>query len=273
VSSILITGGSGFLGSGLVEKLLRSPEYNRICIYSRSEHRQAEMREEFGNDARLRWLIGDVRDERRLERALHGVEDVIHAAALKRVETGEYDPVEMFKTNLWGTESILAAAERAYVRRIVLVSSDKAYQPVSPYGLSKAGAEALFRRHHGNLATAVVRYGNVAGSTGSVIPRWRAAKDRIVDITDPDCTRFWMWREQAVDFVLSGLLAAPCKNVMIPDLPAFRIGDLAEAMGLYARVIGLPDHEKKHESMDATHCSETARRLTVEELRRMLPHV
>lgn len=204
---------------------------------------------------------------------MYTVDTVIHAAALKRIEVGEYNPSEMFATNLQGSQNVLDAAEQAGVKRAVLVSSDKAYQPVSPYGISKAGAEALFRRHAGSVQTAVVRYGNVAGSTGSVIPVWRDTKG-IVRITDPSCTRFWMTRDQAVEFVLSAVTSTKQREVLVPvGLPAFRVMDLATAMNKQYTVIGLPEHEKQHESMDANQSSDKARLMSVNELKEALSNV
>lgn len=273
MTSILITGGSGFLGEGLIDALLQMQYVDRICVYSRSEYRQFQLRQRYPF-TRLRWFIGDVRDVDRLRRAMYGVDTVIHAAALKRIEVGEYNPSEMFATNIQGSQNVLDAAEQANVRRAVLVSSDKAYQPVSPYGISKAAAEALFRQHSGRLETAVVRYGNVAGSTGSVIPLWRAMGSEVT-ITDMRCTRFWMTRGEAVAFVLAaaggGVLN---RQVVVPrTLPAFCIADLAVAMGKTYREIGLPMHEKRHESMDHDLSSDKARRMSVYELKEALKNV
>jgi UDP-N-acetylglucosamine 4,6-dehydratase/5-epimerase len=271
VNSVLITGGSGFLGEGLIDELLRRGA-SRICVYSRGEYRQHQLRVRYPQ-SQLRWFIGDVRDSARLRRAMYDVDTVIHAAALKRIEVGEYNPSEMFATNIQGSQNVLDAAEQAGVTRAVLVSSDKAYQPVSPYGISKAAAEALFRRHSGRLQTAVVRYGNVAGSTGSVIPTWRATEG-VVRITDPNCTRFWMTRWQAVSFVLDAVNNANPHEVLVPKcLPAFRVVDLATAMGKQYSVIGLPEHEKLHESMDAHLSSDKAPRLLVADLCEALRHV
>lgn len=270
--SVLITGGSGFLGEGLIGELLRRG-VPRICVYSRGEYRQHQLRTKYPHGS-IRWFIGDVRDEARLWRAMHGVDTVIHAAALKRIEVGEYNPSEMFATNLQGSQNVLDAAERARVARAVLVSSDKAYQPVSPYGISKAAAEALFLRHAGSISTAVVRYGNVAGSTGSVIPIWRDTQGP-VRITDPNCTRFWMTREQAVAFVLSAVVTGnPLRKACVPTgLPAFRVMDLATAMNKQYNVIGLPEHEKLHESMDANQSSDKARLMSVNEIKEALRNV
>lgn len=267
--SILITGGSGFLGRALAAQLL-GVGYSRVCVYSRGEHAQAEMREAF-TDKRLRWFIGDVRDTGRLIRAMDGVEEVIHAAALKRIEVGAYNPDEMIKTNVMGSQNVLEAARVAGVSKCLLVSSDKAFEPVSPYGQTKALAEALFlaANGYGGMKTAVCRYGNVAGSTGSVIPVWRRANGSAF-MTDPEVTRFWMTKFQAVDFVLETLKNMGGGELRIPVLPGFRLGDLATAMQISPQIIGLRDFEKRHESMAPGNSSDRARRMDVEELRRGL---
>lgn len=271
-NGVLITGGTGFLGHGLVKRMLEGG-WDRICIYSRGEYTQSRMRAEFGNDPRLRWFIGDVRDESRLERAMESVETVIHAAALKRIEAGAYNPDEFVKTNVIGSMNVIEAARRAGVRKCLLVSSDKAFEPVSPYGQTKALAESLFLTANEvspyGPRYAVVRYGNVWNSTGSVLPTWRDVLKRgeTVKVTDPDVTRFFMWREEAVDLVLNTLRDMVGGELAIPDLPAYRLGDLVEALEAKAEVIGLGEHEKRHESMGYGKCSANARRMSVEELR------
>lgn len=274
-TGVLITGGSGYLGHALVEKLL-ADGCPRICIYSRSESRQAQMRAYFKDDERLRWFIGDVRDVRRLERAMASVYSVIHAAALKRIEVGVYNPDEMVKTNVDGTMNVIDAARRTGIGKVLLVSSDKAYAPVSPYGQTKAIAESLVRMAQDpqfGPRFAVVRYGNVAGSTGSVIPTWR---ERIrgglpVMMTDPQCTRFWMTREEAAKLVIDTMVGMNGGELAVPELPAFSLEDLWLAMGKPdVQVSGLPDHEKLHESMEPGKSSDQADRLTVEELRHRL---
>lgn len=178
IDSILITGGSGFLARGLVRALLvRGCE--RICLYSRGEYAQFVMRQEFGDNKRLRWMVGDVRDKERLARAMHGVHTVIHAAALKRVEVGQYNTSEVMLTNICGTQNVIDAAVHAGVRKAVFISSDKAVEASNAYGCSKAMGEHLWAGAHAmslGPEFVAVRYGNVAGSTGSVIPVWRAAK-------------------------------------------------------------------------------------------------
>lgn len=277
LGSVLITGGSGFFGNAMVEYLLDAELSDRICIFSRDEFKQAQMRQKFNNDPRLRFFIGDVRDYRRLVQAMDGVEIVIHAAALKRIEVGNYNPEEMVKTNVSGTMNVIDAAYSAGVKSVCYLSTDKAYQPVSPYGQTKALAESLMisanRQYgaHGPRFSAV-RYGNVWGSTGSIIPTWRniLKTSTFVPVTDPECTRFYMTKTEAVEFVLDAIDDDPTE-VVIPDwLPAYSVGDLARAMYAEMDVKGLPDWEKKHESMREGLSSDTARRLSVEELREII---
>ena len=273
---MLITGGTGAFGQALVERLLQERAHERICIYSRDEYKQFLMRERFGDDPRLRFFIGDVRDRERLTRAMRGVSTVIHAAALKRIEVGRFNPSEMVKTNVIGTMNVIEASQDARsVRKVVYLSSDKAWQPVSAYGHSKALGEALILASNDQVGPrgpsyASTRYGNVANSTGSVIPRWRAAHGR-VKITDPECTRFWMFMDEAVDLVLQTITNGV--RLAIPTLPAFKLGDLAKAMGLEYDVIGLPPHEKIHEGMDEGFTSDVARRMSVNEIREALERV
>ncbi len=282
-NGILITGGTGFLARGLVRALLARGD-ERVCIYSRGEYPQALMRRDLKDDERLRWFIGDIRDKERLERAMESVEHVIHAAALKRIEVGHYNPDEMMKTNVIGTMNVIESARRAGVAKVVLVSSDKAFEPASAYGYSKALAESLVLAANTispwGPRFAVVRYGNVAGSTGSVIPTWRemlARPDNTakgVPVTDPECTRFWMSRDDAVELVLSTLARMQGGELQIPTLPAYRLHDLAVALGAQTiEVRGLGPWEKKHESMAPGNSSEHARRLSLEELGELLEGV
>lgn len=282
-TSILITGGTGFFGQAFVSRLLKTGynRYDRICIYSRDEYKQSLMRRRFNDDPRLRFFIGDVRDETRLRRAMYGVQHVVHAAALKRIEVGSYNPCEMVKTNIIGTMNVIDAATDTGVQKVVFLSTDKAFEPVSPYGQSKALAESLILAANHTVGKngpkfAVTRYGNVAGSTGSVIPTWL---DMIrngaltVPVTDPDCTRFYMTAGQAVDLVLSTMDTMCGGELAIPTLPAYRLGDLAEAMGVAMDIKGLGAWEKKHEGMNHGNTSDQAKRMTVEELKEALIHV
>lgn len=288
MKSVLVTGGTGFFGKSFANIVIDNDLCDRLCIYSRSESKQAEMYDLLTRSDRdkVRFFIGDVRDRDRLKRAMAGVDTVIHAAALKRIEVGHYNPVEMVKTNIDGSVNVIEAAQDSSVRSVVYLSTDKAFQPVSAYGHSKAMGESLFIAANNTIRAggpkfAVVRYGNVFNSTGSVVPRWRslmAAGAESVPVTDPGCTRFFMSANQAVDFVLN---AVSCLNregtqlahPLIPILPAYSIGDLAEAMGAGMVITGLPDWEKKHESMAPGLCSENAERMSIEDLKAELSNV
>ncbi len=232
------------------------------------------MARKFGSD-RLRFFIGDVRDFVRLCDAMANCEVVIHAAALKRIEVGVYNPEEMIKTNVLGTANVNRAARYRSVQKVVLVSTDKAFEPVSPYGYTKALAESLCAAadaHTTGTRYSRVRYGNVWGSNGSVVPLWRsvlAAGGRPI-ITDPECTRFFMLLSEAVDYVLGAVEKMKGGELFIPDLPAYRLGDLANAMmpSGWGGQVGLPAHEKLHESMEKGVCSnDPSRRMSVDELR------
>jgi UDP-N-acetylglucosamine 4,6-dehydratase len=281
MKSVLITGGSGAFGTAFATRLLtmdRGPQ--RVVVFSRGEHRQAEMAQELAEHRhRVRFFIGDVRDQDRLRRAMKGIEVVIHAAALKRIEVGAYNPLEVKKTNIDGAANVIEAATDARVEKVIALSTDKAFEPISPYGTSKAFAESLFiaanntRGNHGPRY-AVVRYGNVWNSTGSVVPTWKkilAAGCVTVPVTDPECTRFFMTMDEAVDLVLQTATSMNGGETVIPHLPAYRLGDLAEAMWAGMDVRGLPTWEKLHESMGPGNSSDRARRMTVQELRDALP--
>ncbi len=239
------------------------------------------MARKFAN-ARLRFFIGDIRDYLRLRRAMDGCEVVIHAAALKRIEVGVYNPDEMVKTNVLGTANVVEAARNTGVERCILISSDKAYEPISPYGYSKALAESLFAaaahsRGPSGPLYAGVRYGNVWCSNGSVVPLWRAelAAGRRPTIREPECTRFFMLLSEAVDFVLGAIDKMQGGEIFVPDsLPAYKLNDLACAMMTGKLEFppdrdpnGLPPHEKLHESMQKGMCSKDARRMSIAELR------
>lgn len=278
MTSYLVTGGTGSFGRAFVQRLLNTGASERICIYSRGEHTQAQMRMEFGDDSRLRWFIGDVRDRDRLRRAMDGIDVVVHAAALKRIEVGAYNPVEMARTNIDGAINVIEAAQDAGVKKVVALSTDKAYAPVSPYGATKALAESMFLAAQNTVPAtgpkfAVCRYGNVWCSNGSVVPKWRAllaSGVEAVPVTDPECTRFFMTLDQAVDLVVHTIEMMQGGELNVPDLPAYRLGDLAEAMGAKTNVLGLPRWEKRHENMDDEHCSANAPRMSIDELRKAL---
>jgi len=279
INSILVTGGTGTFGQAFVRSVLQNTDIQRICVYSRGEHAQASFREAIGDDSRVRWMVGDVRDLERLTRACRGSDTIFHAAALKRIETGAYNPDEMVKTNVLGTMNVIEAATIAGVKRVVGLSSDKAYQPISPYGQSKALGESLLlaaNSMHGKRGPmfAAARYGNIWNAQGSVVPKWKEAirQGRPIQVTDLDCTRFFMTITQAVNLVWELALKMRGGELEIPEwLPAYRLGDLLKAMppGFFT-VTGLPEFEKQHESMRAGLCSDTARRMTIDELKEWL---
>lgn len=281
--SVLITGGTGFFGRAFVKKLLDDNLCERICVFSRGEYAQALMRDSLNDDTRMRWFIGDVRDRDRLRRAMTGVDVVIHAAALKRIEVGRFNPIEMIRTNVDGAVNIIEAAQDAGVRKVVYLSSDKAAEGISCYGQSKALAESLFLAANDtvNQKTGpffiITRYGNVWNSTGSIVPRWHEMIKNgatSVPVSDPECTRFFMRANEAVELVLDAIReldkafsGQPWKKMLIPSLPAYRIGDLAQAMGVDMDIYGLPEYEKLHEIMEVGKSSVDASRLSVQELR------
>lgn len=278
----LITGATGTFGRAFVRRLLSIDASERICIYSRGEHAQAEMRTDLKDDPRCRWLIGDVRDLSRLRRAMTGVDVVVHAAALKRIEVGAYNPIEMVRTNVDGAINVIEAAQDAGVKKVVALSSDKAYQPVSPYGQSKALAEALFLAANNTVPAggprfSACRYGNIWCSNGSIVPKWIELIRHgaaTVPVSSLECTRFFMTIDEAVDLVLNTIATMKGGELVIPStLPAYRVGDLVEAMGVRPCIKGLPVFEKRHEAMSEGNDSQYARRMTVDELREKLAEI
>lgn len=274
MKSVLITGGSGAFGEAFIRRLLADGKVGRIVVFSRGEFRQFTLRQELGDPSNLRWFIGDVRDRDRLRRAMEDIEVVVHAAALKRIEVGHYNPIEMVKTNVDGAINVIEAAHDAGVKKVLAISSDKAFQPVSPYGHTKALAESIFlasnnTRGKNGPIFAVCRYGNVWCSTGSVVPVWKkmlANGRQNVPVTDPDCTRFFMRMSEAVELVLNTIDTMKGGEIAIPQLPAYRLGDLAQAMSVDMQITGLPEFEKKHESMGPGNSSDKAPRMSVADL-------
>jgi len=257
-TSILITGGTGSLGRSLVEYLLSHTKARRIAILSRDELKQQHLRMEFQDDSRLRWFLGDVRDLDRLKRAFHGVDYVIHAAALKQVDTGEYNPMEFIKTNVLGSQNVIDASIDAGVKRVVALSTDKASSPINLYGATKLTADKLFVAANNYSITygttfSVVRYGNVMGSRGSVIPYFReiAAQGKPLPITDLRMTRFWISIDSAVKFVIDSLEMMSGGELYVPRIPSMKIVDLANAVAPGAKLeeIGMRPGEKLHEEM------------------------
>jgi UDP-N-acetylglucosamine 4,6-dehydratase len=257
-ASVLITGGTGSLGKALVDYLLRETKVRRIAILSRDELKQHNLRIEFKNDERLRWFLGDVRDLERLKRAFHGVDFVIHAAALKQVDTGEYNPMEFIKTNVLGSQNVIDAAIDRRVKRVVALSTDKASSPINLYGATKLTADKLFVAANNysyayGTTFSVVRYGNVMGSRGSVIPFFKslAEQGKPLPITDLRMTRFWISIEDAVKFVIDSLEMMTGGELYVPRIPSMKIVDLANAVhpGAELKEIGMRPGEKLHEEM------------------------
>lgn len=275
-SSVLITGGTGSLGKALVRYLLGNTSARRIAIFSRDELKQLQMKNEFLGNPRLRWFLGDVRDHHRLKRAFHGVDFVIHAAALKQVDTGEYNPMEFIQTNILGSQNVIDAAIDAKVRKVVALSTDKASSPINLYGATKLTADKLFVAAN-NLSFSygtifsVVRYGNVMGSRGSVIPFFRrlASEGHNLPITDFQMTRFLISLDEAVKFVIDSFECMKGGELYVPRIPSMRITDLAAAIAPEARLeeIGMRPGEKLHEEMisedDSRRTIETKDRLIV----------
>ncbi len=257
-ASVLITGGTGSLGKSLVRYFLDHTNARRVIIYSRDELKQHAMRIEFQDNPRLRWFLGDIRDLERLKRAFHNVDFVIHAAALKQVDTGEYNPMEFIKTNVLGSQNVIDASIDSGVKRVVALSTDKASSPINLYGATKLTADKLFvaaNNYSFSYGTifSVVRYGNVMGSRGSVIPFFKSLADqgKPLPITDLRMTRFWISIDQAVKFVVDSLDVMTGGELYVPRIPSMKITDLAKAVAYNAELveIGMRPGEKLHEEM------------------------
>ena len=257
-ASILVTGGTGSFGKAFISEVLAHHNPKRIVIFSRDELKQYEVRQLFEDDPRLRWFIGDVRDRHRLNRAMHGVDHVVHAAALKQVDTAEYNPWEFVQTNVIGSQNVIEACIDAGVRRVVALSTDKASSPINLYGATKLTADKLFVTGNHYAAAyptrfSVVRYGNVMGSRGSVIPFFRklAEQGKSLPITDLRMTRFFITLPQAVKFVTDSFELMQGGELYVPRIPSMKIVDLAQAVapGAQMHEIGLRPGEKLHEEM------------------------
>lgn len=249
---ILITGATGSLGKALVARLVGDSLVERLCVLSRDEHKIRALADQYPEPTPLRWFVGDVRDEARLRIACHGVDAVIHAAALKRIDSVINESTELDKTNAQGTLNVLRAAMENGVRKVLFISSDKACQPTNAYGCSKMLAECHTVGFNSysmpkGMACAAVRYGNVFGSTGSIVHIWRQAlaDGKLLPLTDARMTRFHITLAEAVEFCLSSLMRLRGGEIFIPDLPAYRLVDLADAMGGKTVTVGLrPGGEK-----------------------------
>lgn len=256
--NILITGGTGSFGKKYVETILKRYAPNKIIILSRDELKQFEMQQQFNHPC-LRYFIGDVRDADRMKVAMRGIDYVIHAAALKQVPAAEYNPTECIKTNIHGAENVIEAAIYNNVEKVIALSTDKAANPINLYGATKLASDKLFVAANnmvgdGRTSFAVVRYGNVVGSRGSVVPffeKLMASGAKELPITHANMTRFWISLQDGVDFVLKNFERMYGGEIFIPKIPSIRITDLAKAMApsLEHKIIGIRPGEKLHEIM------------------------
>lgn len=257
--TILVTGGTGSFGKKFIRTVLERYPVKKVIVYSRDELKQFEMQQMFKNESRLRFFIGDVRDKERLYLAFNDVDIVIHAAAIKQVPAAEYNPMECIKTNIFGAENIIEAALHTKVQRVIALSTDKAANPINLYGATKLCSDKIFVAGNNligkrDLRFSVVRYGNVAGSRGSVVPFFRnliAEGASELPITDAEMTRFWITLEQGVQFVLTNLVRMHGGEIFVPKIPSIKITDLATAMApnLKQKIIGIRPGEKIHEVM------------------------
>ena len=267
--NILITGGTGSFGKQYVRTILRDYKPNKIIIYSRDELKQYEMAQRY-NDPCMRYFIGDVRDLQRLEKAMNGVDYVVHAAALKHVPIAEYNPMECIKTNIMGAQNVIDSAIKCGVSRIIALSTDKAASPVNLYGASKLASDKLFVAANNikgeqDIRFSVVRYGNVMGSRGSVIPLFKkliAEGATELPITEAEMTRFWITLQEGVDFVLKNFRRMQGGETFVPKIPSMKMTDMARALApdMPQKIIGIRPGEKMHETM----CPEDDSHLTLE---------
>lgn len=259
--TVLITGGTGSFGKVFCRIVLdKYPDIKRLIIFSRDELKQFEMAQQFQHHPKLRFFIGDVRDKERLYRAMDGVDYVVHAAALKQVPAAEYNPIEAIKTNINGAENVINVAIDRGAKKVIALSTDKACNPVNLYGATKLCSDKLFiagNAYAGSKETrfAVVRYGNVVGSRGSVVPFFMQCREKgRIPITDPRMTRFWITLEQGVEFVLNNFNTMRGGELFIPKIPSMNIMDLAEAIAPECEIdiVGIRPGEKLHECMIST---------------------
>ena len=257
-ASVLITGGTGSFGRAFIRKTLSDTKVKKLIVFSRDELKQHEMKAEFTSDKRLRFFLGDIRDYSRLCLAFHDVDFVVHAAALKQVDTGEYNPMEFVKTNVLGSQNVVDASIACGVKKVVALSTDKASSPINLYGATKLTADKLFTAannysHAFGTNYSVVRYGNVMGSRGSVIPFFKSliGTGKPFPITDERMTRFWITLDQAVQFVLDTFEIMSGGELYVPRIPSMKITDLARAIDARAKfeITGIRPGEKIHEEM------------------------
>jgi len=267
--NLLITGGTGSFGKKFVQTLLERYRPNKIIVYSRDELKQYEMAQRFSDDC-MRYFIGDVRDLPRLEKAMNGVDYVVHAAALKHVPIAEYNPMECIKTNIMGAQNVIDAALKCGVEKVIALSTDKAANPINLYGATKLASDKLFVAANNitggrNITFSVVRYGNVMGSRGSVIPFFKKLLREGANelpITDARMTRFWITLQEGVDFVIRSFERMQGGETFVPKIPSMKVTDVARAIApdTAQKIVGIRPGEKMHEVM----CPEDDSHLTLE---------
>ena len=265
--SILVTGGTGSFGKAFVSHLLRSSiKIKKLIVFSRDELKQDQMRSEFSESKfrSLRYFLGDVRDYQRLIRALDGVDIIIHAAALKQVPVAEYNPIEFIKTNVLGAQNIIEASIEKKIKKVITLSSDKACAPINLYGATKLCSDKLFvaaNNYSGKYGTfSVVRYGNVMGSRGSIIPKFiEQAKNKLLNVTDKNMTRFNLTLNDSVKMVMFAIMNTQGSEILVPKIPSYKIMDLAKSIGPSSKInfIGVRPGEKIHEEMITESDSDT----------------
>lgn len=255
---IFISGGTGSFGQAFTKDLLLNYNPKKIIIFSRSEFNQAEMEKNFKHlhDDKLRFIIGDIRDKESVTRAMKDVDLVIHTAALKRVDTAEYNPLEFIKTNIIGSQNIIESAIENKVKKVVALSTDKASSPCTLYGGTKFVADKLFQSANvyssgHKIELCVVRYGNVAGSKGSIIPLFKSIENHTdtFPLTDPNMTRFWISMKEAMELVYIAIEKGKGGEIFVSKIPSFYITDLIRAFGKKSKIIGNRENEKLHEEM------------------------
>jgi UDP-N-acetylglucosamine 4,6-dehydratase len=256
--SVLITGGTGSFGKRYVETILSRFKPKRVVVYSRDELKQYEMQQRF-NTPQMRYFIGDVRDAERLRQAMREIDYVIHAAALKQVPAAEYNPMECIKTNIYGAQNVIQAAIENEVDKVIALSTDKAASPINLYGATKLASDKLFTAANNltgghRTCFSVVRYGNVIGSRGSVVPYFKkliTEGSSELPVTDLRMTRFWLTLQQGVDFVIKNFTRMQGGEIFVPKIPSMRITDLVESIapGVAIKIIGIRPGEKLHEIM------------------------
>ena len=254
--TVLITGGTGSFGKKCVDVILKHHKPKKIIVFSRDEHKQFDMAQELGKEKYpVRFFIGDIRDRDRLKWAFQEVDYVIHAAAMKQVPASEYNPTESIKTNITGSENVVSAAAECGVKKVIALSTDKAVNPINLYGATKLCAEKLFVAANAFVGLkkcmfSVVRYGNVIGSRGSVVPLFlKKRKEGVLPVTHPEMTRFWITLSHGVDFVLKSLEMMTGGETFVPKIPSMKVIDLAKFIGPECRIdiVGIRQGEKIHD--------------------------